>query len=190
MQNLSNPYSERFTRLHGEFDLIHPDVKFGKNVRIGAGVIIEEGSEIGDNSLIGNYVVMRSRTMIGQDSMIGHLTVCEGDTIIGDRVLIHAQCHITKGVIIEDDVFIAPFFCGANTSQIVHGRNYPLILNPYRINRAARIGIGVIVLPGITIGENAQVAAGSLVTKDIPAEECWQGSPAIFKKKVPREELL
>jgi acetyltransferase-like isoleucine patch superfamily enzyme len=118
------------------------------------------------------------------------LTVFEGDTVIGNRVLIHSQCHITKGVIIEDDVFIAPLFCGANTPRIVHGRDYSLILEPYHIRRAARIGIGVSILPEVTIGANALIGAGSVVTRNVPDGECWFGNPAIFKKMVPVEELL
>jgi len=190
MKNQSNLYSVPYKNLLGQWDLIHPSVKFGKNVRVGHGVIIEENCSIGDNTLIGHYVVLRPQTIIGQDCMIGHLTVCEGSVSIGDRVLIHAQCHITKGAVIGDDVFIGPFFCGANTQRIVHGREYPLVLNPYLIKRAARVGIGVLVLPGVVIGENAQVGVGSIVTKDVPDRECWVGNPAKFKNMVPEVELL
>ena len=186
----SNPYSEPFTRSLEGIGLIHPSTKFGSNIRLGEGVIIEEGCKIGDNTFIGHYTVIRPNTLIGNDCVIGHLTVFEGDATIGNRVLIHAQCHITKGVTIEDDVFIAPLFCGANTPRIVHGRDYSLILRPYHIKRAARIGISVSILPGITIGENAQIGAGSVVTKDVPDRECWFGNPAYFKKMVPDEEFL
>lgn len=188
--NNSNPYALPYKPLLGQCGLIHPLVKFGKNVTLGHGVIIEEGCEIGDNTLIGHYCVLRPSTKIARDCKIGHFTVFEGDSIIGDRVLIHAQCHITKGVIIEDDVFIAPFFCGANTARIVHGRSYLLILDPYIIKRAARIAIDVLVLPGVIIGENVHVGAGSLVTRNIPDGECWLGAPAVFKSKVPKDELL
>lgn len=186
----SNPYSERFIRSLKGFDLVHPNTGFGSNVKLGEGTIIEEGCKIGDNTFIGHYVVIRPNTVMGNNCMVGHLTVFEGDTVVGDRVLIHAQCHITKGVIIEDDVFIAPLFCGANTPRIVHGRDYPLILEPYYIKRAARIGIGVSILPGVIIGENTQIGAGSVVTRNVPDGECWFGSPAVFKKMVPAEELL
>lgn len=169
---------------------ISPDVKFGKDVRLGYGTVIEGGCVIKDNVFIGHHVVLRPNTTIGDNSVIGHLTVFEGDTIIGDRVLIHAQCHITKGVIIEDDVFIAPFFCGANTPRIVHGRNYPLVLKPYKIKRAARIGITVTVLPGITIGENSLIGAGSVVTHNVPDGEIWFGNPATKHGDIPREEWL
>lgn len=183
-----NLYQRRF--IEPLFDPIHPDVVFGENVRLGHYVVIEEDCEIGDNCFIGNFVVIRPGVKLGNHCVIGHGTVFEGDCQVGDRVLIHAQCHITKGVIIEDDVFIAPMFVGANTPRIVHGRNYPLILKPYRIKRAARIGIGVTILPGVVIGKNALVGAGSVVTKDVPDRTIVMGVPAKVVGSVKEEEIL
>lgn len=183
-------YDTRYKDLLDGNDPIHVSTNIGQNVRIGYGTIIEEQCIIKRNTLIGHHCVLRPNTVIGMDCKIGHLTVFEGNCRVGDRVLIHAQCHITKDVIIEDDVFIAPFFCGANTMKIVHGRNYPLKIEGYRIKRAARIGIGVLVLPGVTIGEDALIGAGSLVIRDVPDRECWIGRPARRVRNVPDEELL
>lgn len=169
---------------------IHPETKFGENVRLGYGVIIEKDCEIGDNTFIGHHTVLRPRTKIGKNCVIGHLTVFEGECQIGDRVLIHAQCNITKDVLIEDDVFIAAFFCGANTRRIKHGRDYELVITGYTIRRAVRIGIGVLLLPGVEIGENAQIGVGSIVTKSVPPREIWFGCPAKKRKDVPEDELL
>jgi len=185
-----NDAQKSYRMVYDSVGLIHPSTKFGKNVKLGYGVVIEEGCEIGDNTFIGNYTTLRPRTKIGKDCVIGHLTVFEGDAVIEDRVLIHAQCHITKDVLIEEDVFIAPFFCGANTQKIKHGRNYKLKINGYIIRRAARIGIGVLVLPGVEVGENSQIGVGSIVTKDIPPREIWLGSPAKKYKDVPEDEII
>lgn len=181
---------QNYTELLGDIYRIHPSTKFGKNVKLGEGVVIEKGCKIGDNTIIGHYCILRPHTSIGKDCTIGHHTVFEGECEIRDRVLIHAQCHITKDVLIEDDVFIAPFFCGANTKRIVHGRKFPLQVTGYIIGRAARIGIGVLVLPDIEIGENAQVGAGSVVTKDVPPREIWFGNPAVKHGSVPESEIL
>jgi len=169
---------------------IHCSTKFGKNVRLGYGVVIEKDCIIGDNTFIGHHTVLKPRTIIGKNCTIGHLTVFEGNCKIQDRVLIHSQCHITKDVLIEEDVFIAMFFVGANTPRIVHGRDYPLILKGYIIRRAARIGINVSVLPGVEIGENAMVGVGSVVTKDVPPRQLWLGNPARYFKNVPEDEIL
>lgn len=185
-----NPYKERYNFLLGEMAPVHPDTRFGADVWLGDGVVIEDGCSIGTGTILSHHCILRPRTTLGQNCVIGHLTVFEGDSVIGNRVLIHAQCHITRGVVIEDDVFIAPFFCGANTPRIVHGRNYPLEINPYIIKRAARIAVGVIVLPGIIIGENSLIGAGSVVTHDVPNREIWFGNPATKHGNVPENELL
>lgn len=169
---------------------IHATVLMGKNVRVGMGTIIEANCTIGENTFIGHNCILRSGTIIGKDCVIGHLTVFEGDCQIGKETLIHAQCHITKGACIEDKVFIAPFFVGANTPRIVHGRKYPLSLDPYVIKRGARIAVGVTVLPGVIIGEDSMVGAGSVVTKDVEPRTIVYGNPARVKGKVPKEELL
>jgi acetyltransferase-like isoleucine patch superfamily enzyme len=190
MNENANPYAERYSDALDGIGPIHPNTVFGSNVSLGRNVIIEEGCFIGNNSFIGHGCILRPNVIMGDDCKIGHLTVFEGDCTIGNRVLIHAQCHITKGVIIADDVFIAPFFCGANTKRIVHGREYPLTIDGFIIRRAARIGIGVLLLPGVTIGENAMVGAGSLVTKDVGDGEIWLGHPAKMVGMVPKDELL
>ena len=82
------------------------------------------------------------------------------------------------------------FFVGANTPRIVHGRNYPLELKPFRIKFGARIGIDVSVLPGVTIGREALVGAGSLVTKDVPDYAVVFGRPAKVVRNVSIEERL
>lgn len=159
-------------------DLIHPTA------------IIEEGCSIGKNTMVAAYAVLRPNTIIGDDCKIGIHAVLDGDVKVGDRVTIHTHCYIAKGAIIEDDVFIGPGFCGLNTKRIVHGREYDLVLDPFKVCRAARIGGGVTILPGVVIGENALVGAGSVVTKDVKAKQIWLGSPARIYGSVPVIELL
>jgi acetyltransferase-like isoleucine patch superfamily enzyme len=164
----------------------------GKDTNIEYTAIIQENCVIGDKCFVGHYVVMRPNTVIGSRTVVGHLTVFEGDAVVGNDCLIHAQCHITKGATIEDKVFIGPMFCGANDRYMVHQRRHirPFVIEGYHIKYGARIGIGVMVLPGITIGRNAVVGVGSVVSRDIPDNECWMGVPAKFKKMVPEEERL
>ena len=167
--------------------MIHGSAKIGKRTKIQNTAIIQEGCEIGDNCFIGHYVVMRPNTKIGNNTVIGHHTVFEGDCVVGEDVLIHSQCHITKGVIIEDKVFIAPMFVGANDPVMVHNRRHikPFECTPYIIRYGARIGVGVKVLPGVEIGRNAVVGVGSVVTKNVPDGVVVMGCPAVPVKLVP-----
>ncbi len=169
---------------------ISPDTKFGKNVRLGEGVVIDTGCKIGDNCFIGHNTVIRSGVTLGNNTIIGHLCVIEADTTIGNRTTVQSQCHITKNAIIEDDVFFGFMVGISNTNQIVHGRDIPLKITGPHIKRAARVGSGSMLMPGVVIGENAQVGLGSVVTKNVPDREVWFGNPAVFKRYVPSEEIL
>jgi acetyltransferase-like isoleucine patch superfamily enzyme len=172
--------------------LIHESVKIGKNTRVSETAVIEENCVVGDDCFIGHYVVMRPNTVIGNNTVIGHLTVFEGDCSVGSDCLIHAQCHVTKGAVIEDKVFIAPMFCGANDPDMVHMRRNgkQFIPTGYTIRRGARLGIGVLVLPGVTIGENSVVGVGSIVTKNVAPYTVVYGSPARIQGLVAKEEFV
>ena len=134
---------------------------------------------------------MRPKTVIGSNCVIGHLTVFEGSSSVGDGTLIHAQCHITKGVTIGKNVFIAPFFVGANDKRMCHAReDMEFKIEGYTIEDGARLAIGVTILPGVTIGSNAMIGAGSLITKDIPSNSIAYGTPARVIEEVPESERI
>ena len=169
---------------------ISPDAKIGVGTSVQAGAIIERDCVIGKNCRIGYYAVLREGTIIGDHSVFGTLSASEGYNRIGRNVTIHSQCHITQGAIIEDWVFIAPLFCGANTMRIVHGRDFPLVKEGYQIKFGARIGIGVNVLPKVVIGREALIGAGSVVTKDVPDFAIAFGNPAKQRGTVPIDDRL
>jgi len=173
--------------------LKYPGVKIDPTSRLGKFLTIEPGCSIGKESFIGNGCVLRKGTSIGDNTLIGHLTVFEGGgTYVGNNCLIHSQCHITRQIIIEDFVFIAPMFVGANDPVMCHGRRdiCKWTERPYRICRGARIAINVTVLPGITIGANSVIGAGAVVTKNIPPCTKWRGVPAVQYGEVPEKEWL
>lgn len=188
---MNDIYREPYVDMLGNAADIDPCTHFGGNVRLGRNVVIESGCSIGENTIIGHNVVMRPGTIIGANCVVGHGTVFEGDSVTGNRVTIHAQCHITKTVVIEDDVFIGPMFLGTNTVNIKHGRpNIELVLKAFHAKRACRIGACVTAYPGVVIGENAMVGFGSLITRSIPDKQLWYGHPAKYIRLVPEEEWL
>jgi UDP-2-acetamido-3-amino-2,3-dideoxy-glucuronate N-acetyltransferase len=146
---------------------------------------------IGEGTRIGNYVMIRSDTRIGNGCTIGSYVDIEGDVTIGNNVSLQSSGYITRGVIIEDDVFCGPRIATMNDKRICHRR--PILTferNAPRILRAARVGGGSMLLPGVTIGENAFVAAGSVVTRDVPDGVIVAGNPARIIGRVREEELL
>lgn len=164
----------------------------GDDCSIGNCCSISEGVTIGNRVKIGNNVVIRSGVWLSDDCVIGHGTVFEGMAFVGEDTLIHAQCHITRGAQIGSKVFIAPLFVGANDPlcmrrKFIDGQP-EFVPVPYCIGDGVRIGIGVVLLPGVVVGDNAQIAAGSIVTKDVAPGTLVMGVPAKFSRNV-REKV-
>ena len=146
---------------------------------------------IGDGTRLGNFVLIRSNTRIGRGCTIGSYVDIEGEVSIGDNVSLQSACYITRGVVIEDEVFCGPRVTTMNDKRICHRRpSLTFVRAAPRILRAARVGGGSVLLPGVTIGENALVGAGSVVTKDVPDRTFVAGNPARVVGPVPQEEIL
>jgi UDP-2-acetamido-3-amino-2,3-dideoxy-glucuronate N-acetyltransferase len=153
--------------------------------------VIFDRVTIGEGTRIGNFVFIRSDTVIGSGCVIGSCVDIEGDVKIGSNVSLQSGCYITRGVIIEDEVFFGPRVITMNDKKMTYRRkNLKFNREAPRILRAARIGGGAVLLPGITIGENAFIGAGSVVTKDVPAEAVVYGNPARITGRVPEDEIL
>lgn len=126
---------------------------------------------------------------IGEGSMVRQgVHILMGDRVkIGNHVSImyNFVCMSRGGVVIEDDASIA-----ANTQILTNNHDEKehriLLCKPVVIKKNAWIGAGVTILPGVTIGENAIVGAGSVVTKDVPADTVVVGNPARVLRKVEK----
>jgi UDP-2-acetamido-3-amino-2,3-dideoxy-glucuronate N-acetyltransferase len=117
-----------------------------------------------------------------QDCQIGdncrihsHVWIGEG-VIIGNNVKIQAFSFIPSGVIIEDNAFIGPRVTFTNDKYPPAGTSDAWLTT--RVCKGASLGAGVVVLPGITIGEGSRIGAGSVVTRDVPAGVVCCGNPA------------
>jgi UDP-2-acetamido-3-amino-2,3-dideoxy-glucuronate N-acetyltransferase len=166
------------------------NVKMGKNVYIAENVVLHGDIEVGDNSRIFEFTILKDKTKIGSYTTIGNHVCGEPEVTIGSHCSIWSQSHLTSGLIIEDRVFMAPMFMGTNTRKISYGREYEVVREAPIIRYGARIGANVVVLPGVEIGEQALIGAGSVVTKNVPSREVWAGNPAKKLRDVPKEELL
>jgi len=153
--------------------------------------VIFDDVKIGDNTRIGNFVFIRSSTQIGNGCTIGSYVDIEGEVVIGDRVSLQSSTYITRGVLIEDDVFCGPRVTTMNDKRMSYRRpNLTFIRAAPRILRAARVGGGSVLMPGITVGENALVGSGAVVTKDVPDKAIVVGNPARIIGWVPPEEII
>jgi len=182
----------------GDDVIILPNAYIGENTRIGEGSIIQYGAfiehdcNIGRHCRIGTNAVLRRETSIGDHSIFGSLSASEGKNWIGNHVLIHSQCHLTTGIIIEDWVFIAPLFVGANDPSLLHGRRNIERFMPKapHIKFGSALAVSVTVLPGVVIGRECLIGASSLVTKDVPDFSVAYGTPARVAKSVEEKWRL
>jgi acetyltransferase-like isoleucine patch superfamily enzyme len=164
--------------------------EIGVRCDIGLGAIIEAHANIGDHCFVGHYTVIRPRVVIAHRSEVRAQCHIAEEATIGAYVKIFQLSNICKWARIEDHVYIGPRVLMSNTRQISHGRDFEPILEGPIIQFGARIASGTILLPGVVIGRNALVGAGSVVTKDIPAEEVWYGNPATFQRRIRDNERL
>lgn len=138
---------------------------------------IYAGNKIGDDFQTGQGVSVREDNVIGNNVSIGTNSVLEFGNRIGDNVRIHTGCFLEL-VTIEDDVFVGPNVVFTDDPHPMNCPKYKECLGGAVVKTLARIGANSTILPGITIGENSLVGAGSVVTRDVPDNSIVAGNPA------------
>ena len=160
-----------------------------EHVVVCAYAIVFAGSRIGARTIVGDQAYVRERTTIGPDSLVGRASGIDNDVVIGARVRIQSQAYVTANSVVEDDVFFGPCAMTTNDDTMARlERGAPM--RGATLRRACRIGGGAVLLPGVEIGEEAFVAAGAVVTSDVPARKVVMGVPARVVREVPDEDLL
>lgn len=148
---------------------------------------IYAGSKIGDHFQTGQGVSIREDNQIGDHVSIGTNTVLEFTNRIGNRVRIHTGCFLEL-VTIEDDVFVGPNVVFTDDPHPMNCPKYKECKGGVTVKALARIGANTTILPGVVIGRNALVGAGSVVTHDVPDNAVVIGSPARIVKMVSELE--
>jgi UDP-2-acetamido-3-amino-2,3-dideoxy-glucuronate N-acetyltransferase len=152
---------------------IAPDVKLGRNVRI-YGFTNLYGCEIGDDTKIGTFVEIQKGAKIGRRCKISsHTFICEGVTL-------EDEVFVGHGVMFTNDLFPR---AATQDGRLQADSDWKCI--PTLVKRGAAIGSNATLLCGITIGENAMIGAGSVVTKDVPPGAVVVGNPARIRQKFP-----
>src|SRR4051794_20683351 len=161
----------------------------GDEATIAAQAVIVAGASVGAGAFIGDQSHVRERAVIGANSGLGRGSAIDNDVTIGERVRIQTGCYLTAFSTVEDDVFIGPGVFTYNDN--VMGRHPKGIqLTGAVLRRACRIGGGARILPGVEVGEEAFVATGSVVTRNVQARTLVMGVPAKRVRDVGDEELI
>jgi UDP-2-acetamido-3-amino-2,3-dideoxy-glucuronate N-acetyltransferase len=153
--------------------------------RIHSSSQVSDKAEIGDGSQIWLFCQVRENVKIGRNCIFGKGVYVDSDVVIGDNVKIQNNVSVFHGVTIDDGVFVGPHVCFTNDMR-------PRAVNPdgsqkaatdwivtkTRVMAGAALGANSTIVCGITIGKWAMVAAGSVVTKDVPDHALVRGNPA------------
>ena len=151
----------------------------GDEALVRSNSVIYCNTKIGDNLKTGHNIVIREDTSIGKNVLVGTNVVIDGNSKIGKNVSIQSNVYIPINTEIEDNVFLGP-------NVVLTNDKYPIredyTLKGPIIRKGASIGANSTILPGIEVGEGAMVAAGALVTKDVPKWSLAIGQPAKIDK--------
>ena len=142
-----------------------------------------QSKNIGVNTVIWQFCVILKNAIIGNNCNINFNVFIENDVVIGDNVTVKSGVQLWDGMIVEDNVFIGPNVTFTN-DKFPRSKQYPDMFQKTIVKKGASIGAGSVILCGIQIGENAMIGAGSVVTKNVPANELWIGNPAKFIRKI------
>lgn len=166
-----------------------PPLRLGRGATVCAGAIVAAGAVIDDGAVVGDQAHVRERAHVGVQSVVGRGSAIDCDVAIGARVKIQTGCYVTAWSVVEDDVFVAPGVTTTNDQTMGrHGPEHPL--RGAVLRRACRVGGAATLLPGVEVGEEAFVAAGALVTRDVPARTVVMGVPARAVREVGDGDLV
>ena len=167
-----------------------PAAKISDGCLIGAGVIIYCGCTIGENTLIADLSTIRENVSVGSKTIIGRGVAVENFCTVGNNCKLETNVYLTAYSTVEDYVFIAPGVVTSNDNYAARSKERFKHFKGVTIKKGGRIGAQATILPGKIINEEAMVAAGSVVTKDVENRKVVAGNPAAYMKDVPEDQLL
>lgn len=155
----------------------------GDGALIRSHTVIYAGNRIGKNFQTGNKVNIRESNAIGDDVSIGTLSVIEHHVEIGDGVRIHSQVFVPEHTVLKKGAWIGPAVVFTNAAYPNSPEAKKNLEGPI-VEENARVGANATILPGVTVGRNSLVGAGSVVVKNVPADAVVAGNPAAFLKSI------
>jgi len=160
----------------GRFCIVEEDVVLGDGVVIEDYAMVQRGSTIGARTKVGTYTKVGRDVRIGKDCSFTAFCEIRDRCELGDRVLMGSRCTLSAGTMVEDDVVMKYAFVVTDTPDLT--RNDCKSVG--RLKAKSRFGASVVIMPSVTIGENAEIGACSQVRKDVPDNQVWFGTPAKY----------
>lgn len=151
-------------------------IKIGSGTIIGPHAIVYAGCQLDQQCLVGDAASIREGAIIRSNVIIGRHVTLGPNVRVGARSRIVDFSHITGETEIGEEVFISTHVCSANDNSFATGEN--IVLKGQKIGNRVHIGLGAMLLPGISIGDDSVIGAGSIVTKNIENAKLALGQPA------------
>ena len=164
----------------GRYCIIEDSVELKEGATIEDYAMVMQGSVIGENTRVGTYTKIGNNVVIGSNCSFTSFCEIRDNCRIGNRVIMGSRGTLSAGTVVEDDVIMKYSFVVTDTPDLT--KNDQKIVGV--LHKKSRFGANVVIMPGVNIGENAEIGACSQVRKNVPANEVWFGIPAKFYKKV------
>lgn len=164
-----------------------PPLTIGDECIIGSCTVIYRGAKIGKHVLLADSCQVREKSTVEDETIVGRNVTIENGCFVGRRCKLETNAYITAFSTVEEGCFIAPMVAFTNDRNAGrHGdKGGKIEIKGPHVKRGARIGANATILPGLTLNEDCFVAAGSVVTKDVPKRMVVIGAPARVAREVP-----
>ena len=167
-----------------------PPLRVGDLSIVGTSVVLYRGAEIEGKVLMADLATVRENVKIGRGTIVGRGVTVENFCTIGRYCKLESECYLTAYSELEDRVFVAPGVVTSNDNYVGRTAERFKHFKGVTVRKGGRIGAGTVLLPGIVVGEDALVAAGSVVTRDVAPRTIVLGTPARAWREVAVEQLL
>ncbi len=167
-----------------------PAAHIGSRCLIGASAVLYAGCVLGEKVLVADLATIREQVTIGEFTIVGRGVAIENQCQIGRYCKLETNVYLTAYSTVADRAFVAPGVLTSNDNYLGRTEERFKHFKGVTIERGARLGVGAIVLPGKTLGPDAVLAAGALLTSDAEAEKIYVGVPARSFRAVPEDQKL
>ncbi|MFC3959096.1 acyltransferase [Halovivax cerinus] len=150
----------------------------GAETTIRAGTIVYDDVVMGEGCATGHYALVRELTELGDDVLVGTNAVIDGRTTVGSHVSIQSGVYVPSNTTIGSNVFLGPYAVLTNDPYPIR---QDVSLEGPTLEDGVSVGANATILPGVTVGEGSFVAAGAIVTEDVPPETLAVGTPATHR---------
>ena len=167
-----------------------PPLNVGDTCIVGTGVVLYRGAAIDPKVLMADLCTVRENVSVGRGTIVGRGVTIENFCSVGRYCKLESESYLCAYCTLEDRVFIAPGVVTSNDNFVGRTQERFKHFKGVTVKKGGRIGANSVTLPGVVVGEDALVAAGSTVTKNVEPRMIVMGTPARPVRPVPVEQLL